>query len=165
MRRKDREMDKNFALMVLDKCEYAVLATQNPDGTPYCIPINIVRNGDFIFFHSAMDGQKIQNLVKCPKVCLTAVGDTHIPPDEFTTEYESAVVSGTAYEVSNPQEKIDALRLLCERHVPTNMQAFDEAIEKSLSRTAVWKIQMETVTGKRKKYDHEGKEMKFGRMV
>ena len=39
MRRKDREMDRDFALQVLDKCEYAVLATVNPDGTPYCLSL------------------------------------------------------------------------------------------------------------------------------
>ena len=44
------------------------------------------------------------------------------------------------------------------------MGAFDEAIARSLDRTAVWKVEAEQVTGKRKQYDSQGKEMKFGRM-
>lgn len=164
MRRKDREMDRDFALSILDKCEWAVLGTVNQDGTPYCIPVSIVRNGEYLYFHSAMEGHKINNLRQTPQVCLTAVGDTHSLTDEFSTEYESAVVFGAVEEVTTDSEKIEALRLLCVRHVPTYMYAFDDEVARSLSRTAVWKIHMETVTGKRKKYDSNGKEMKFGRM-
>lgn len=159
MRRKDREMDRNFALEVLDICEYAVLATVNPDGTPYCIPISIVREKDFVYFHCAQQGQKIENLHWSPTVCLTAVGATQIPPDTFTTEYESAVVFGVAEEVTDDAEKRRALWQLCRKYVPTNMEAFNDAVEKSLFRTAVWKIHLETVSGKRKKYNAEGKEM------
>ena len=153
MRRKDREMDRDFALMVLDTCEYAVLATVGPDQTPSCIPLTIVRDGDFLYFHCAPQGQKIQYLRQNPRVCLTAVGHTCIQPDAFTTAYQSAVVWGTAEEVTTDQEKIQALRLLCQRHVPTNMAHFEKAISDSLFRTAVWKIQMETVTGKSKQYN------------
>ena len=164
MRRKDREMDENFARMVLDKCEYAVLGTVNPDGTPYCIPVTIVRDGDAVYIHSAPDGQKVQNLRQNPHVCLTCVGDTHIPPDKFTTEFESAVAFGTVREVTENEEKIQVLRMLCERHVPTNMAEFNEAVSSSLPRTGVWKLQIEKLTGKRTKFDAQGKEMKFGRM-
>ena len=44
------------------------------------------------------------------------------------------------------------------------MAGFDAAIEKSLDRTGVWKIKISSITGKRKKYDSDGNEMKFGRM-
>ena len=44
------------------------------------------------------------------------------------------------------------------------MENFEDAIAKSLDRTAVWKIRIENITGKRKKYDKSGEEMKFGRM-
>ena len=45
------------------------------------------------------------------------------------------------------------------------MDAFDDAIKRSLERTAVVKITLtEPPTGKRKQYDKEGEEMKYGRM-
>ena len=150
MRRKDREKSAEFARGLLDHCSYAVLATVNPDGTPYCIPINPVRSGDDLYFHCALDGQKIDNLRAAPTVCLTAVGRMRIPPDEFTTQYESAVVFGTAREVTDEAEKRAVLRLLCERYVPTNMANFDAEIPGSLPHTGVWKIHMERVTGKSK---------------
>ncbi|QQO10431.1 pyridoxamine 5'-phosphate oxidase family protein [Breznakiella homolactica] len=164
MRRKDREMPREFAGEVLDKCGYASLATVGSDGFAYCVPVSIVRDGEWIYFHCAPEGRKIENLRYQPRVCISAVGETRIPENEFTTEYESAVVTGTAEEVINDEEKIHALRLLCLRYTPGNMAAFDEAIKRSLGRTSVWKVPMESVSGKRKKYDSSGKEMKFGRM-
>ena len=49
MRRKDREMDVDFARMVLDKCEYAVLGMAGPEGWPYNVPVTIVRRGEELF--------------------------------------------------------------------------------------------------------------------
>ena len=57
VRRKDREQDENFALMVADKCEYAIMSLVLEDGSPYCIPLSIARDGDFIYFHCAYEGQ------------------------------------------------------------------------------------------------------------
>ena len=52
----------------------------------------------------------------------------------------------------------------CERFLPHHMDAFDQSIARSLSRTAVVRITLtESLTGKRKQYDKEGVEMKYGR--
>lgn len=151
MRRKDREMDEGFALGIADKCEYAVLSMADHHGDPYCVPISIVREGQNIFFHCAKDGKKADCMRENPKVCIACVGDTCRAKDKFTTEYESAVICGRAEEVTEDGEKTHALRLLCERHTPTNMQNFDAAVSQSLSRTAIWKVAIHTITGKRKK--------------
>ena len=164
MRRQDREMDRDFALMVVDTCEYAVLSMVNGAGEPYCVPITIVRQGECIYFHCAMAGEKIDCLRGHSQICMACVGKTHRLTDRFTTEFESAILRGDAQEVTEKEEKVEALRQLCQRHTPTNMHAFDEAIAGSLPRTAIWKITIGEITGKRKKYDAQGKEMKFGRM-
>lgn len=164
MRRKEREMPEEFALYVADKCIYASIATINEDNTPYNIPVSIARDDKFIYFHCAHDGKKTDNLKRIPDVCLACVGDTHVPDNEFSLEYESAVISGRASEVVDDKEKIRALRMICERHTPNYMSHFDGEVAKSLARTSVWKIGIVSATGKRKKYDREGKEMKFGRM-
>lgn len=164
MRRKDREMDEDFALEIADKCEYAVLSVIDNNGEPYCVPISIVRDGRDIFFHCARDGKKIDSMCGNPEVCIACVGDTCRAKDKFMTEYESAIIRGKAEEVTEDEKKVHALRLLCERHTPTNMQNFDNAVSKSLLRTAIWKVRIGTISEKRKKYDNEGKEMKFGRM-
>ena len=164
MRRTDREMPREFALEVVDKCEWAALGLTDTSNKPYCVPVTIARSGGAIYFHSAMEGRKIDCLRHCPDVCLSCVGDTRRMTNEFSTEFESAMVFGTAYEVNDEAEKIAALHMICERHTPMNMANFDEAIQRSIGRTAVWRIDIASVTGKRKKYDPNGEEMKFGRM-
>lgn len=151
MRRKDREMTKEFAIQVADKCEWATLAMVTQDNTPYCVPISIARIDNFIYFHCAKDGRKIECMKNCDNVCLSCVGDTQRIPEEYTTKYESAVIFGRVYHVIDDEEKIKALRALCERHAPTNMNGFDEAIQKSLWRTDIWKISIDEISGKSKR--------------
>jgi hypothetical protein len=150
MRRKDRERSTEFAYDVLSKCEYATLSMVDANGNPYGIPITIANDNNYIYFHSAMEGTKVEVLKSNPKVCISCVGDTKVPEGKFTTLYQSAVVRGVATEVLEDNEKIKALRLLCQRHTPNNMEDFNNAIERSLSRTAVYKISIDDITGKGK---------------
>jgi nitroimidazol reductase NimA-like FMN-containing flavoprotein (pyridoxamine 5'-phosphate oxidase superfamily) len=164
MRRKDREMSKEFALDVVDKCEYAVISMIDVEGMPYCLPITIARDNDNVYFHCGPEGLKVDSLKANPEICMTCVGDTQRATDKFTTEFESAILRGRAEEVIDTNEKVHALKIICQRHTPANMDAFDEAIAKSLFRTSVWKVAIREITGKRKKYDRNGEEMKYGRM-
>jgi nitroimidazol reductase NimA-like FMN-containing flavoprotein (pyridoxamine 5'-phosphate oxidase superfamily) len=150
MRRKDRERDRNFAEEVVDRCRYAVLATVNDDGSPYCVPLSIVRDGERIYFHCAREGRKIDNLKGRNRVCLACVGNVEEPPDHFTVVYESAIVFGAAEEVLEDEEKVRALRLLCERHSPANMAAFEDELARGYPVTAVWKIHIEEISGKQR---------------
>lgn len=151
MRRKDRQMPEEFAWEVVDKCEYAFLAMTAEDGSPYGLPVTIARGGRVIYFHSALEGRKVECLRRSPRVCISCVGDTQVPPGKFTTLFESAVVFGRAEEVTEDDEKIHALQLLCQRHTPDNMENFPRAIAKSLSRTGIWRITVEEITGKAKR--------------
>lgn len=161
MRRRDREMPADFARQVLDHCLWATLSMQTLDSTPYAVPLSIVRDGDYLYFHAAKAGLKTRCLKSNPRVCLVAVSEAQPCSRHFTMEYASAIVHGTAQEVLDIQEKIHALRLLCLRYAEDNMEHFEEAVERSLSRTAIWKIQIEEIAGKRKKYAADGTELTF----
>ena len=148
MRRKDREKPKDFALAVVDKCDYSVMATVNPDGSPYCIPLSFARDGEWLYFHSAREGHKNDNLKQDNRVCISCVGEQKAITGEFALQYESAVICGAASEVSDREEKIHALACISRRYTPDNMEAFEKAIEKSLEVTAVWKIHIDGISGK-----------------
>ena len=163
MRRKDREMNADFAMSIVDKCSFAVLSTVGCEGMPYGVPLSIARIDDTIYFHCAVKGKKTDNLLLNPKVSICCVGDIHIPDGEFTIEYESAIVTGTAKEIYEEEDKIRALDAICRRYTPNNMVNFKSEIERSLKITGIWAIKIESITGKRKKYDQNGVEMKFGR--
>lgn len=179
-------MDKDFAYSIVDKAEFATLATTDPDGNPYCVPISFARNGDIIYVHSAYKGAKIDNIKGNSCVCMSFVGDVNVPPpsseeelaramedpktfgdymsNKFTTEFESAIVFGNAHIILDQAEKISGLRLIAEKYAPHYMPHFHAAIEASLKVTCVLRIDIREITGKRKKYDKDGVEMKWGRM-
>ncbi len=152
MRRKDRERDRAFAYAVIDRCEYGTAAFSAGGDAPYCIPLSMVRVGDDLFFHCALQGRKLELLRADPRVCVSFVADTEpayiAGQNNYTTFFKSAVVAGTAFEVADPAEKAAALRALCEKLLPEHMDGFDRAVNRSLSAAAVWGIHMETATGK-----------------
>lgn len=161
MRRKDRAIDREEALDIADRCEYATVSMIDPTGDPYCAAVSIALDrgganeganaGEKLYFHAAMEGFKTDCLTANPKVCVLCVGNTERLTNEFSTKYESAVIRGSAHPVTNDEEKIHALRLICERHTPAFMHAFDDAVAKMLHRTAVWAIEVESITGKAKR--------------
>ena len=104
-----------------------------------------------------------------PRVCLTAVSrckPTVGPLDgSFTLEFKSAIAFGKAEVVTDDAEKREALRAICQRFLPKHMDAFEVAIGRSMARTAVVRITLtEPPVGKRKQYDANGEELKYGRM-
>ena len=163
-------MDAAFALEVLDKAPYITISFTRPNGTPYGVPLSLARTDDKTFyFHCALDGEKLDCIAANSNVALSAVTrctPTVGPKDgSFTLQYKSAMAVGKAVMVTDREEKIEALKAICLRFLPKHMDAFDDAIQRSLERTAVVKITLtEPPTGKRKQYDKEGEEMTWGRM-
>ncbi|MDE6555937.1 MAG: pyridoxamine 5'-phosphate oxidase family protein, partial [Duncaniella sp.] len=90
-----------------------------------------------------------------PMVSLSAVSRCapHFEEEKcnFTEYYRSAIAAGRAEFVKDPQEKTEALRLICMRFLPHNMDRFDEAVARSLDITTVVKITLtEPAVGKSK---------------
>lgn len=145
MRKSSRQQDSAWALEVFDKAPYVTVSMCRPDGTPYGLPLSLVRkDASTFYFHCADEGEKIDCLKNNPVVSLSAVSRcTPVFEGEkknFTEHYWSAIAIGRCEWVEDKAEKIEALRLLCERFLPKYMEHFDEAIARSLDRTTVIKI-------------------------
>lgn len=147
MRKFDRQKSAEWALEVFDRAPYVTVSMTRPDGTPYGLPLSLVRrDSETFYFHCAAEGDKLDCLGVNPVVCLSAVSKCTPRFEEernnFTEYYHSAVALGEASIVSDDDEKITALRLLCERFLPKYMDYFDEAIARSLDRTTVVRIRL-----------------------
>ena len=149
MRRKDRERDRDFGLAVIDSCEYGTVALQGDE--PYCLPLSLVRVGEELYFHCALEGKKLDLLRNNNRVWVSFVGENTAATDDFTTYFRSAMVKGTAQEVTEPEEKVAALCALCEKLTPGHMPAFDSEVARSFAVTGIWKIHMDEITAKEKK--------------
>ena len=148
MRRKDRERDRSFAWEVLKKAPYATLSLTDSQGRPYAVPVNIVREENRVYFHSAMAGKKTDCMRAHPRVCVTCVeSGAEIDQPGLTTRYASAILTGTAAEVTETEEKVNALRLLCRKLAPENPY-WQGDFHDCIGHTAVWRITVDTITGK-----------------
>ena len=156
MRRSDRAQSLEFAHALIDRCTYGVVAISTGEDTPYCLPLSLVRVDNRLYFHCAKQGRKLDLLRRNPKVCVTFVGTSEPAYVEsnntFTDYFQSAMVTGTASEVLEDDEKIEALRALCTKVTPEGMSGdnFERAVSGSLAVTGVWRIEMEEVTAKAK---------------
>lgn len=150
MRRKDRELPVETGLKILETCEYATVAMVD-EGEPYCIPVSPCVMDGCLYFHSAFAGRKVEILKRNPMVCVSAVGENEPATDEFTTWFTSAVAWGELELVSDAVEKTAALRVLSQKYNPENMPNFDNAVNASLPRTALYRLRLGHITAKGKK--------------
>ena len=170
MRKESREIDCKWALEIMRKAPYITVSFTRADGTAYGVPLSLACTSDDLwYFHCAPEGDKLEAIAVHPEVCLSAVTKcqpTVGPKDgSFTLQYRSAIAFGKAEIVTDTEEKIQALRAISQRFLPQHMDAFEEAVHRSLHRTAVVRITLlAPPTGKRKQYDQNGDEMKYGRM-
>jgi len=147
LRRKDRAITKDEAIAILNKAEYGVLSTSNENSKPYGVPLNFCIINNSIYFHCAVEGEKIDNLKQNKSVSFCIVGGTELLPEKFGTKYESVIVSGEAEEVFK-QDKQNAMEGLLHKYSPEFIDQGIKYIQGKKEKTRVFKIIINKITGK-----------------
>lgn len=141
-------MNQADTIKALTEGSYGTLATVVDNGYPYTTPLNYAYQNGEIYFHSALNGQKLDNITHHNKVCFSVVGHEKLLPEKFNTEYDSVIAFGKAYVVTEEEEKKKALMLLVEKYSREYTEQGTEYIAKAINTVAVYKIQIEHMTGK-----------------
>lgn len=107
-----------------------------------------------ILFHSNIAGRLRANIERNPKVCLEASEMGRLLPSnialEFSLQYRSVMVFGTARILESDEEKRAALYGLIRKYFP-GMEAGREyrpITDKELKRTSVYELKIESWSGK-----------------
>lgn len=150
MRRKDRVLEITETLEILKNCDYGILSTIDKNGYPYGVPLSYVYIDNSIYFHSATEGNKLDNILNNNKVSFCVVGKTSILPDKFSTKYESVILFGKASEVIN-DEKNKALLEILNKYSPDFIEQGKTYIQNAGAKTKVIKITIVHITGKARK--------------
>ena len=152
LRRKDRAISQEECHQLLQTGEYCVLATVDSEGMPYATPLSYIFLDAKVYFHSAHEGHKIDNLQCNPRCSLAVIGNTQpVYAKNFTTYYESVVVFGFVEKILDTTEKTQVLTALADKYLPEHMDKAEKDIATSLSRTAVYAMHIEKITGKAKR--------------
>jgi uncharacterized protein len=136
---------------LLNSSHVGRLGTVGPDGYPMVKPLNFVYSGNTIYFHSALEGEKIDHIRKDARVCFevdlpVAYARSGESPCDTDYLYRSVIIRGRASLVEAEKEKAVVLRMLVEKYEPARDVA--EFPQSKIAITAVVRIDIETMTGK-----------------
>lgn len=149
MRRKDRGLNRQEVEDILLTGNYGVLSTIGTNNYGYGVPLSYVYVNNSIYFHCALEGQKLSFLRRNDKVSFCIVTEARPLPDAFSMKYKSVIVFGKTSEISG-DEKMSALTALIEKYASDDdyrVQGKEYAVQCS-GKTAVIRLDVEHVTGK-----------------
>lgn len=148
MRRKRQQLNPEECIDILTRATSGVLSVSGDGGYPYGVPLSHVYHDGNIYFHSAVDGHKVDALRREPKCSFCVVDRDDVKPDEFTTYFRSVIVFGRIKIIDNPEQKLQALRMLGERFSPGRHSGLQRELDKSFDRVLVMCLIPEHITGK-----------------
>lgn len=154
MRRKDREVtDFNDILSIIDKCDIMRIGLAAGD-YPYIVPINFSYDvqGEHIDFyiHGAMAGRKYELLMKNPK-CSFEI-DNPLKMDylyddhDITMRYESVMGTADVTFIADEDKENVMDNIILARYEESKTFPYNREV---LSRTAIIKLSVTSITGKR----------------
>lgn len=148
MRRADKLKTNEEAIAIMQECTNGVLSVIGDDGYPYGVPVSYVYEDGKIYFHSALDGHKVDAINKEPKVSFCVVGADNIDPGAFTTNYKSVVCFGKARIADTDEEKQQVLEIILKKYSADFMEGGMKYIRAEWDNCCVVVIDVEHMTGK-----------------
>jgi len=150
-RMKQHQLTDKQIITLLNTTEVGRIATQNPDGYPYVVPVHYTVINDKIYIHGLIKGQKISNIALNNKVCFEIDSMGAILPDDTNpcdtnTEFDSVVILGTAVMIENTGLKLEVLKSIVKKYTPQLSHL--EFPEKMMRATGIIEITPEHTTGK-----------------
>jgi len=160
MRRKDREITDRSEIDALLGRSTVCRIGFAVDNEPYVVPLSHGYDPEAaaLFFHTARKGKKIDCIEENPRVCFEVEGLVEVKEGDeracsWGVRFESVIGYGTIFEITDPAEKARACLLLTEQQAGRSMEWTMD--EKAAAGTRVWRLDVESVTGKRS-FAHEG---------
>jgi nitroimidazol reductase NimA-like FMN-containing flavoprotein (pyridoxamine 5'-phosphate oxidase superfamily) len=156
MRRKDKEITERSSVSeVIKRCTVCRLGLAK-NNLPYIVPVSFGYDGDAIYFHTAKQGKKIEYFEANDTVCFEFEYGVQLLRDQegpcnWTFSFQSVIGYGKLRELTGEEEKIEALKQIVARYSDSQWD-IDEGRLKNLR---VWKIVIESLTGKRSKDKRE----------
>ena len=155
VREADRAVyDRAAAYQILDEgfiCHVGFVV----DGQPFVIPTGYGRVGDNLYIHGSAASRMLRRVDEGVAVCITVtlLDGLVLARSIFnhSMNYRSVVVLGTAVAVTDPKEKLEALRLLSEHILPGRWAESRQPNEKELKATLVMRLPIEEFSAKVRK--------------
>jgi uncharacterized protein len=152
VRRTTKEIKKKEVIIdLLNTCHVGRLGTVSKDGYPMVKPLNFAYHAGKVYFHSAQEGEKIEDIRRDNRVCFEvdlpiAFVTSKLSPCRSSYLYRSVIIKGRAYIVEDVAERVFALQRLMEKYEPE--YGYAEFPADKMNLTAVIRIDIEELAGK-----------------
>lgn len=150
MKRAEQALSPERCREILEAAEFGVLSLAGADGVPYGVPVNYAMEGGRLWFHCGPEGRKLDLLRENPRVSFCVVGTARLVPEEFTTRFESVIVSGKARIPETREEKLEGMMAICRKFSPAYLDRLN-CIKGDLKGVCLVEITPEEISGKRSK--------------
>ena len=151
MRRKDKALSQEELNEIMAREEYGILSTVDADGQPYGVPLNFVYDEGKIWFHSATEGHKVDNMANNAKASFCVVTDVSLIPDDFNTKFRSVIAFGSVAEVTDEEERLKVFRKIVDKFSPDFKEAGEKYINSAGPAAKIYGLTVEHITAKGKK--------------
>lgn len=150
MRRKEKMLTNEELLDIMETAEYGILSTVGEDGWPYGVPVNFVYRDKKIYFHAALVGQKLDNILHNNKASFCVVKDVELLPADFNTKFKSVIAFGHITEV--PEDgKHEIYKLIIEKFSKDFIPSGMEYVRTDGPKAKIFQIDVQHMTAKGKK--------------
>ena len=150
MRRFKQQLSQEECESILAKVYRGFLSVNGEMGYPYTVPMNFVYENGHIYFHSALEGHKIDAIRLSPNACFTVIDDPVKEENDWWFHVKSVICFGKVSIIGNEAERAKRLRQLGEKYFPDGYNIDAELINNGL-RVPVLDLKIDHFTGKRVK--------------
>ena len=158
IRRHDRAKDESWIREFILRAPMGTMATVH-EGQPFLVTRNFAYDPEAhaIYMHGAKKGRTIENVATNPRVCFNVSEMGRLLPDErameFGVEFAGVIAFGHIHLVTDTAEAKHGLQLLCDKYFPHLKPDVDyeTTTETDLKVTAVFRIDIDSWSGKEKK--------------
>lgn len=151
MRRKRQELAQEESIAILQKATSGTLALLGDNGYPYAVPISYVYHEGKLYFHSAVEGHKVDAIRQCDKASFCVIEQDEVHPERYTTFFRSVIAFGKIHIIEDETEKLQMARMLGNRYNPDQDEALQKELENGLARMLMIRFDIEHLTSKEAK--------------
>ena len=148
MRRIRQQLTHDECIDILCRATAGVLAVTGDGGYPYAVPLSHVYAGGRLYFHSALQGHKVDAIAADARCSFCIIDRDEVHPESFTTHFKSVIAFGRIHIIDEDEERLAALRMLGRRHAPHDAAGLQREIDKDYGRVLLLRLDIEHLTGK-----------------
>ncbi len=150
MRRHDKEITNRQEIDAIIRSALVCRIAFADGNEPYVVPVSFGYDGEALFIHTAKSGRKVDFIEANSRVCFELEDNVSLRADDhdackWTFVFESVIGYGTITELETAEERARGLKQIM-LHYSGREWDIDEA---ATATTRVWRIDVESVTGKR----------------